>query len=317
MKTLIWKEWREQRLFFFLAVGLIILSRVVIKLIPKTFLDDEIYSLSMSLFILPSVFSFFLGSTSFTNEFTRNTKPFLLTQPITAAKLFWVKYFSGLTLVIILVLVGIGILFAPVHGFLKSLTGTPTIWTLLGVTYFFFSVGIIYSAACFSSLLLKNSLLAILCTPFILLFGLLLVPFAIFLFWISPNLYIFACFLFPVLIAIFLAFGFLTWRKAVVKDVSSGKIVLMISLTILLISFGFHAIANLTATIKLHKVIRQTIAQGIKIKPEEVIPPLVPDKDNAALVYQQAFDLADHLKEKYKTEWEYILISRRFYNYEF
>jgi len=56
----------------------------------------------------------------------------------------------------------------------------------------------------------------------------------------------------------------------------------------------------------LNKTIKQAKAEGIRLTPEEVIPPPVSDKDNAALVYQQAFDLLDKLKDKYKTEWEYM-----------
>jgi len=75
---------------------------------------------------------------------------------------------------------------------------------------------------------------------------------------------------------------------------------------ILLFSLASHTTANLVTGYALNKAIRQAKAESIKLTPEEVIPPLVPDKDNAALVYRQAFDLADRLKEKYKTEWEYM-----------
>jgi len=289
MKTLIWKEWREHRLFFFLAVGIIILSRTVTNLIPERFLDYEAYRLLMSLLLLPLLFSLFLGATSFTNEFTKNTKQFLFSQPVTASRLFWLKYFSGLALLIILVLLGIGLLIAPIHDFPEALITIPVNQLFLGTIYFFFLFIIVYSAACFSSLLLKNGLPAILCTPFILLFGLLLViPFVIFLFLISPNVYIFTCLLIPVLIALFLAFGFLVWQKAIAKDASSGKIVLMLSLAVFLISFGFHAIANLRATIRLNRTIYYATAQGVKMTPEEVIPPPVPDKENAAPIYEEA-----------------------------
>jgi len=169
------------------------------------------------------------------------------------------------------------------------------------------SLIIIYSAACFSSLLLKNSLPAIICTPFLLLFGLLLVtPLTIFLFLVSPNVYVFSFLLLPVSIALFPVFSFLTWQRAIVKDVSSRKIIFKTTVVILLISFGSHAIANLAASRELSKALRQVKTEGIKMTPEEVIPPPIPDKDNAALIYQHAFDLAEQLKNRYKAEWEYM-----------
>ena len=42
IKKLFWKEWREQRLFFFLAIGIIILSRIVPVFFPKgIFMSDD------------------------------------------------------------------------------------------------------------------------------------------------------------------------------------------------------------------------------------------------------------------------------------
>jgi len=309
MKTLIWKEWREQRLFFFLAVGIIILSRFVPKLLLERMLNYEVYSVFMSYIILPILFSLFLGSISFTNEFTSNTKSFLLTQPITTARLFWIKYFSGLVLLFILLLLCHITLFIPFADLIRTGSGPVELTRIFSaVAIFLSSVIIIYSAACFSSLLLKNSLPAIICTPFLLLFGLLIVaPFIIFLFFISSNVYIFAFLSLTASIAMFITFVFLLWQRAVSKDASCRKILFKTIVVILLFSFGTHGIANLKASIKLNKTIRQAKTEGIKMAPEEVIPPPIPNKDNAALVYQQAFDLADRLiKNKYKTEWEYM-----------
>jgi ABC-type transport system involved in multi-copper enzyme maturation permease subunit len=308
MKTLLWKEWREQRLFFFLAIGIITLSRTAPKLIPKRIIDYEMYAFTMCYLILPTIFSLFMGAISFTNEFTRNTRSFLLSQPVTAARLFWVKYLSALVLLFILLLLSHVILFVPFAALIRTGSGQVELPRIFSAAAIFLSSAIIlYSAGCFSSLLLKNSLPAILCTPFILLFGILpVIPFLVSLFLISPNVYIFIFLAPAALIAVFLILSFLTWQRAIARDVSSRKLLFKTTFVILLISFGFHAVANLAVSIKLNNAIRQAKMEGIRLTLEEVIPPPVRDKDNAALVYQQAFALAERLKNKYKEEWGYM-----------
>jgi ABC-type transport system involved in multi-copper enzyme maturation permease subunit len=303
MKTLIWKEWREQRLFFLISVGIIVLSRIAVPVFfhEETlgkYVQYEDYANALAHFILPLLFSLFLGTISFTNEFTRNTMSFLLSQPVTAARFFWIKYLSALVLLLALVILSHLIFGVP----FETISKEP-----VPILYLFLSIVILYSTACFSSLLLKNSLLAIICTPFILLFGFLLVfPLAVIPFLICPYLAIFILSTFSAIMATFLIYSFLTWQRAITRDVSIRKILFKTTVVILIISFGTHAIANLTAGIKLNNAIRQAKAEGMRLTLEEVIPPPVPDKDNAALVYQQAFALAERLKNKYKEEWGYM-----------
>ena len=303
MRTLIWKEWREQRLFFFLAVGLIILSKIVPSLIPRhpsITLDIKLYKLYMSYFVLPLLFSLLLGAISFTNEFARNTKSFLLTQPVSTARLFWVKYLSGLIVLAALIL--FTHLIFGIHYREFDFSDTKNMWPAF---YLFFPI--LYSAGCFSSMLLKNTLPAIICTPFLLLFGFLLIlPLVVVLFLVNPCMATFILSVFSIIIASFLIFSFTTWQKAITRDGPAIKTVLAIAGLILLFSLASHTTANLVTGYALNKTIRQAKAEGIKLTPEEVIPPPVPDKDNAALVYQQAFDLAERLKKKYRTEWEYM-----------
>lgn len=167
IKKLFWKEWREQRLFFFLAIGIIILSRLVPIFIPKEVMHYEKYAGILSHFVLPILFSLFLGAISFTNEFTRNTKQFLLSHPFTPAKIFWTKFLSGLILLLILALLAHFAFGVPLENlFVDPAKAKEAHWSILPLPLFLI---VIYSSACLSSLLLKNILLAIICTPFILL----------------------------------------------------------------------------------------------------------------------------------------------------
>jgi len=302
MKTLIWKEWREQRLFFLISVGIIVLSRIAVPVFfhEETlgkYVQYEDYANALAHFILPILFSLFLGAISFTNEFTRNTRSFLLSQPVTAARLFWIKYLSALVLLLALVILSHLIFGVP----FETVSEKPPI------LYLFLSIVILYSVACFSSLLLKNNLPAILCTPFILLFGIsLILPLIVVLFLISPHWVAFHFLTFSAVTATFLVPSFIIWRKVITKDVSVIKTVFTTVGMIFILSFGSHAVVTLAATVKLNKVSEKAKAEGIKLTLEEVIPPPVQDEDNAALVYQQAFALAELLKNKYKEEWGYM-----------
>ena len=163
--------------------------------------------------------------------------------------------------------------------------------TLLPILYLFLSTITLYSATCFSSLLLKNALPAILCIPFILIFGIFLVtPLFLVSVLISPHSSIFVFSIFSAIQAVFLILSFITWQKAIVKDNRSLKTVFVTSIVILTCPFGIHAIANFMAN-KLNRTIQQAKAQGFKITPEEITA-LVKDEGNAAFVYHEAFEFA-------------------------
>ena len=312
MRTLIWKEWREQRLFFFLAVGFIIFYGIVLSIWPQVVGVKKGFPKLIAIIILPLIFSVGIPTTSFTSDFTKKTLDFQLSNPVTSAKIFWMKFLFNLALLFALILLAKLFLRISVDDYARYFLGPHGLSKkTLVIAIFFISILIIYSATCFSSLLLKNTLPAIICTPFILLFGILLVlPLIIVLFLISPYLAIFNFLLFSVLIATFIIFSFITWQKAITKNVSVVRTVFTTAGIIFILSFGSHFIANLLASHKLNKAILHVKTAGIRPTPEKLIPPLVPDKDNAALVYQKAFELMDKLKEKHKTEWECILPSK-------
>jgi ABC-type transport system involved in multi-copper enzyme maturation permease subunit len=305
MKTLLWKEWREHRLFFFLAVGIIFLTRFLLWFFRKELTSYYEEALGIfAHFIIPILFCLFLGVIPFTNEFTRNTKPFLLSHPVTAAKIFWMKFFSGLFLLIILITLS-HFVFGVNFGSLYSESNWPLI-------YLFLSAIILYSSAFLSSLLLKNTLPSILITPFILLSGIFVImPLTVALFYISPSLRMFVFLTCSAIVAVFLVISFTAWRKSAVKDLSCWKTVPLTVMVILFISFLSHGILNLAVTSRLNTTIQQAKAEGFKLTLEEVIPPPVRDEENAALVYEEAFKLAERLKDRYKEEWEYMPYESR------
>jgi hypothetical protein len=142
---------------------------------------------------------------------------------------------------------------------------------------------------------------------FLFFLGILLItPLSVVLFLISPSLPVFYLLISFTLIVVLLIFGSLIRHKIVVKGLSPVRGMLTTVGVIFLFSFGIHAISNFVTGRELNTTIQQVRAEGIKLTPREVIPPLVLDKDNAALIYKQAFDLADKLLPKYKKEWDYM-----------
>ncbi|OQA04372.1 MAG: ABC-2 family transporter protein [Planctomycetes bacterium ADurb.Bin401] len=198
MRTLIWKEWREQRLFFFLAVGFVIFYGIVLSIWPQVVGVKKGVPELIAIIILPLIFSVGIPTTSFTSDFTKKTLDFQLSNPVSSARIFWIKFLFNLALLFALILLAKLFLRISIDDYARYFWGPHDLSKKpLVIAIFFISILIIYSATCFSSLLLKNTLPAIICTPFILLFGILLVlPLIIVLFLISPYLAIFNFLLF-------------------------------------------------------------------------------------------------------------------------
>ncbi|MBU1631216.1 MAG: hypothetical protein KKH49_05390, partial [Candidatus Omnitrophica bacterium] len=178
---------------------------------------------------------------------------------------------------------------------------------------------LIYSSTFFSSLLLKKELPAILLSPLIIVFGLLcLLPLYLISFIILPSeqlQFLFSgigdditFYYFPtaILLTSFALFGSLLWQKAISKGIKATKIFFTVTGIIFGIYFVTYTILNISAGLELSKTLKQVKAQGIKMTLEDIIPPPVPDEENAALVYQKAFDLVEELNKEYKDKWEYL-----------
>ncbi len=147
---------------------------------------------------------------------------------------------------------------------------------------------------------------AIVSVPLIAIFSILLIlPLIVVL--ISIFHFLYAAFLiFAVIVGVFLIFWSILKSKAKGLDINVGSRIAVTAVSILAFSFMVHAVANIAISRSLNKTILQAREEGIMLTPEEVMPPPVPDEDNAALVYEEAFDLFEKLKNKYQEEWKYM-----------
>ncbi|MCK9265271.1 ABC transporter permease [bacterium] len=103
MRPLIQKELREHQLFFFLSLAFVLLSVTILIIFKHKINKNNIEWIQMLFYIaVPFIFAVLFGTLPFTKEFTQNTKPFLLTHPVSSTKIFWIKIFTALASLLIL-----------------------------------------------------------------------------------------------------------------------------------------------------------------------------------------------------------------------
>jgi len=113
------------------------------------------------------------------------------------------------------------------------------------------------------------------------------------------------------LIAIFAVYGLIIWQKAISKEANPTRVILKLISVLIVISFIAQLVFHITASISLKKEIKRLKTAGIPLTMEEVIPPPISDEENAAVIYQQAFNLLEILDKKYPEEFK--LLSHVYY----
>lgn len=107
IKTLLWKEWREKRLFIFLLFSVLVLGYILSInhiIVPKSqrFLDEIL------IFIM-AMLSLFIGGNAIAPENRAGTMNFTFSQPVSRTKIWAVKYSFTLFIFIILILLNLGL----------------------------------------------------------------------------------------------------------------------------------------------------------------------------------------------------------------
>jgi Tol biopolymer transport system component len=101
MRTLLWKEWRENWAIVVMAIGAICLLAYLL-LINREF-HPAINDIKVVFFFVP-LFVTIITANLFSTEFGHNTMSFLLVQPIPRSKLWFTKAGFGIFLVLLLIL---------------------------------------------------------------------------------------------------------------------------------------------------------------------------------------------------------------------
>lgn len=86
------------------------------------------------------------------------------------------------------------------------------------------------------------------------------------------------------------------------------KICFLPFLCVLLLSgcMSARSVVKQSAASPLEAELQKLKQDGIPTTIEEINLPVIPDEENGALVYKEAFILIDSLKEQYKNEWKYM-----------
>ncbi len=72
-----------------------------------------------------------------------------------------------------------------------------------------------------------------------------------------------------------------------------GKIAGLVVLALFLVFFGIYTWMNYSAGVELERELDEIRKSGAPVKLEEVVPPPVPDQENAAVIYSRAFGIID------------------------
>lgn len=294
--SLISEEIKNKKLILLVFLGLVFLTRIIFLKIPDKNVDIQFYK-TVIVYILLFLPALFLGI------FSPEKKEKIVLEG-KSSTIFWVKFFSGLLLLIILA--GITILMFPklIIKYLTELYPTELERNLLLPILILIEV---YTFSFFSSLLIRKTLISIIFIPFILSFTFfILYPFLLPLSFYSPYPVLYFLVPFFVFTGLVLIWVFIIWIKTISKGIKPWKLFFKIAFIYLILSFGLNALFNLKATMTLEKVKKEAKNKNIKIYPEEVIPPEIPDQENAAIVLNKAFELMDKLKKEYKKEWEFM-----------
>lgn len=165
-------------------------------------------------------------------------------------------------------------------------------------------VACLHAAAALAGLLCRRVALSLLLAPFLLLTApLLLLPLLAVLLFFLPHgipllflagLCIYAC---PVLAAR------IAWRQA-----PSGRGVRRPLLTLagllLAVSLAVHLSAGLVTGRQLDLALRRARAAGLPTTLAEIIPPALPEAENAATLYRPAFEAAEALEKILRADWD-------------
>lgn len=103
LKSLFWKEWREQRLIVFLGMLLILLGYSLWLIFGTAKFNFDLIIPLMFCSLVPG-FGLFLGASAFSREREEDNLQFLLSLPVSPAKIFWTKYLAGLLLLVSLII---------------------------------------------------------------------------------------------------------------------------------------------------------------------------------------------------------------------
>jgi uncharacterized membrane protein len=300
MKSLFWKELRESRLLLFLSAAIVLMVYIFSVVIKMRWFDFEMATGTAYVFLV--LFALIFGVSAFSGELERDNLNFLVSLPVSRNRIFWTKFLAGFACLVFLAIffLLVAFLFSFVSPVKRALfqPGTSLFSGLLmiyvSVACYFYSIGFLLSSlrvktlqAVISGLLLAVLLYIAIYPLSSMLFG-SDSPFNNNFFNIqSTVLHIFLS------VAIALIFAYYFWARYVTRGMPYLKSAIKGGLFFLLFLGFLYAGLNLFYEYQLNKEIIRVKASGWPTSPIEAAPKPVPDKENAALIYEEAFKLLE------------------------
>jgi len=309
IRALIWKEWREQRLAIMLMLSSIIVWFAVVPLIYRRCGQMEAMTTN-SLVILPLIIAAILGTLSFTEERVQGRWMFLSSRALDAGRVFGIKYLFGLSSSFFLSLSGLIVVALLISG--RLIVIDKAYFDAAWIAGYLASVALVYSAALTGMMLTGRAVIALLLSPLIIaVAALLTIPAFIGIIPLMPSDKSLLCTYTFLLAALITVAAAALWQRDITHGATAGKTLLTLAVLILAGSILLHTASTAYTWLRLCNIQAQVRAKGLKLSIEEIIPPPVPEADNAAVLYKEAWALQKKLYSRYrkveeKLDWWFI-----------
>ncbi len=313
IRALIWKEWREARLFFIVALLLICVTRIVSGAILTPHIRQDSFIL-MSTIVFP-VFASMIATIHGCREFENETRLFLVSRPASSLAIVSVKFLTGLALMTAIVCIAhAAFLPAPLpeinnqdHPIFVNMFSEIEQNMLTKPAMLFFFVTTLYSSLFLTSLIVRRTLASIFIAPILTLLLCLIIFMPIVLILMaSSTLTIALTFSFILISIIFTLSSVYVWIKNTAQCVAMWKILLRIVTAWFIIgvcgAVGY-AYIYISTSRELARTVAEAKKAGILLNPSELAGPPVPDQRNAALIYKKGFSLAKKLDDIFSPQY--------------
>ena len=290
------KKMGEKKKFLIFALLFTFFWRFLPKIFHFYNLNYKDYAFCLGYIILPISFSIFLGLMNFSNKERFTLGDFYSNYKI----IFWNIYLKGIFILLFLIFFS-HIVFLPYK--VEIFKGNPK---SIFYSFYLFSLISLYTISTFASLLTGKFIINLFSFPFVFIF---------YLFIFLPLIVVFILISSSYILFFILFFGFFNWFliylslilwDGCIKNISVKKKVLKSFLLFFIFSFALNGLSNLGVNIRLKNTFEELKKKGIKTELKEVIPQLIPDEKNGAIIYEEIFKIIEEVEKKNKKEIEFI-----------
>ncbi|MDD3925503.1 MAG: hypothetical protein PHT33_02475 [bacterium] len=303
IRALIWKEWREQRLALTLRALLIIGWSITLVIICGHNIQLAGVLIILSLTVMPLIIAAISGVLSFATETVHGRWMFLSSRALAVGNAFGIKYLFGFLSSVLLCLISWSTIIT-----LMPDQHIPDGWSaylnIVWIGGYLFLVAFIYASTVMSIMLAGRAIIALMLAPFIIVFTIILTILALIAvipFMLSYKA-LFCIYMLMLALSLTMS-GATLWKRDISKGSGKGRTLLTLAGVIIIVSILLHTVSTVYTSLKLKNAVAEARAEGLKLSIAEIIPSPVPEAENAAVLYNEAFALQSKLYSRYKQTW--------------